>query len=108
MFNTPFTCGVIYSRCANFANTKNLHPGVKVSHVSINFAALGPNCINYKITKSFSLRGRLIIVELLCNIRMYLCIMPVAQLGDVKWGGGHTFVLLREEQKENKSQRYRM
>ena len=73
MFNTPF-----YSRCANFANLKNLHPGVKVSHVSINFAALGPNCINHKIPKSFSLRSRLNIVELLCNIRMYLCIMPVA------------------------------
>ena len=34
---------------------------------------------------------------------MYLCIMPVAYLGDVKWGGGgHTFVLLREEQKKKK------
>ena len=68
MFNTPFTCGDLL---ANFANMKNLHPGVKVSHVSINFAALGPNCINHKLTKPFSLRGRLIIVELLCNRRMY-------------------------------------
>ena len=79
MLNAPFTCGDLLTVCKFCKYEKSdLHPAVKVSHVSINFAALGPNCINHKITKSFSLRGRLIIVELLCNIRMYLCIMTVA------------------------------
>ena len=79
MFNTPFTCGDLLKVCKFCKYEKSASRCKRIDITCLNkLCSFGTKCINHKITKSFSLRGRLIIVELLCNIRMYLCIMPVA------------------------------
>ena len=77
MFNTPFTCGDLLTVCKFCKYEKSASRCKSITCLN-KLCSFGANCINHKITKSFSLRGRLIIVELLCNIRMYLCIMPGA------------------------------